>query len=224
MSKISKILEACEAFYKIIKSAGKNTDYFNKYKKLLYEIQDKNLSRKEEELEEKELVISILNEMLQDPKFDKIFKTEKGSVYFLDEDSECLRLKQEGEKLKFQPITKDLFFIDEAGLLYMKSLLNEDKFALKYTELDILSGRSSERLFVPLKKYEVGAFPLELNVKEICIRDKMDRLIKFEVVDDKLVFYATPRDETKAPSSEDDFYDNFFGGIHFGHRITEIIK
>ena len=207
---------------KYLLKAAKNQDYVEKYRKLQDEIFDKALSYKDEEIEEQKVINLILNEMLSDDKFDKIFKTSAGSIYFLDEDKECLRLKKEDDKLTFQPITKDLFFISQDGIKVLKDIFQ----SLPFIEMDILSGsrQESDRPFISLEEYKIGSIPIEFNIKDICVRHSRDRLIKFKVADNKLIFYATKIKENDKPSSISDFFSDFFGGVHFGHEITEIIK
>jgi hypothetical protein len=198
-----------------------NQDYQDKYRKKIDEIQDEDLPRKEKNVKIQEAIKIIQKEMLLDEQFEKIFKTSNGSIYFLDKNKECLRIKRnEKGELEFQPITKDLFFINKNDL---KPLMNSLR-ALPYIEMEILSGRAEDRPSISLAEYEIGSIPIEINVKSLCDKYKRNRLIEYKKEDGKLIFNATKINEEKEPSDIIDFFGDLFGGFHYGHEITEIIK
>ncbi len=151
----------------------------------------------------------VQNLLLEKDRFDKIFKTSSGSIYFQIKTGETLRAKMmpdkhefaegEGEHFKFQPILNNLFFV----------LASEVE---KATKGDLYPGEK-----LKTTTYELGACPLELNIHGYGSQ------IVFEEKDGFLYLIGTALVRGAGEKIIETDH-NLVGGYHVGHPITEIIK
>ena len=158
-----------------------------------------------------EVVLSFLKELLLEAnRFDKVFKTEKGSIYFVLFSGETLRFKISGGKNIFglnnpldpvipiftlSPITGKVFFVDS-------ETLHEFNHMLKITD-DWRNKRIKTTDIV------IGSHPIELNILE-----KDGNKISFVDYGDSFELIGGTLDPEDLP----------MGNIHTGHQISEIIS
>jgi hypothetical protein len=152
-------------------------------------------SRESRERMTKEFIEKLKREK---DKFQHVFETESGSVYFVAQTGESIRFKNENGKIKDQPIVRKTFFISEevSGEL-MKNRKNMDEYLL-----------SNE---ITLCSFDLGTRPLEfwiIGFPEIV----------YECSNGKLQIKGTKRDDKEKIDKV------FASGFHVGHKITNIIK
>lgn len=86
-------------------------------------------------------------------RYENIFRTEKGSIYFILVSGESLRVKQQEEGLKLQPLCRKVFYVDPQ----QDKELSE--FSKKYNFQEEIIG-------TPIKTItcDVGATPIEFGI------------------------------------------------------------
>lgn len=105
-------------------------------------------SFEDEDVAVDKLVDSLLAET---DKFDKVFRTDQGSVYFVTKDGASMRVKLTARGiLKIQPILSKLVFIPQSEVDRILQTTTDQMFDQPFTTCG----------------YEVGATPLELGLRD----------------------------------------------------------
>ncbi len=151
----------------------------------------------------------VKNLLFEEERFNRIFKTSSGSIYFQFEKGGFFRAKmipdkrefeesgeESGKHFQFQPIMGDVFFLDQ-----------EESNRLEGIEI-----RPGQKIKVT--KFGLGASPFELNVNG-------KPPISFEENEGEITLIGTKR-TTRGVEEIDT--SGLYGGIHKGHPIVEIIK
>jgi hypothetical protein len=154
--------------------------------------------------EENQILSEFAEELIREKeRFFRIFRTERGSIYFQIEGGECVRIasvhQKDGKtKRELQPMVEDLYLLEETpakAILATKGLL-----AL----LKDLPMKTAE--------YAPGAFPFEVNV----VKDEKEKIMVDEE-DDTITLIGTWRGRQIDT-------EKILGKWHVGHPISEIIK
>lgn len=174
-----------------------NKDKFtsNYLRKLIYDY--------EEKLESLKMDIDftpLVNKFIQEKsRFNTIFRTEKGSFYFVLPSGETVRFKNENTSVT--PFMKNIFFIDESTARIIVETAKEFK-----------GNNNIFKILGPIKIYPLreGLHPLEVGL----VNDPREAV--FELIDDNLFVKGSKfKDEELNP--------DYSGPWHLGHKITHII-
>lgn len=164
---------------------------------------DEDEDEDDEENEFRRLIIELINNPgdinKSFSKYKHIFKTENGSVYFVNQAGNCERWrakdKIKGNRLERQPLTEKIYYISEND---GKKILN-----IWNTELIYLTSEERKEVEIPVDCSEIpdaGLVPLELNLLGYSLKNEI------EVKEDgKLEIRLS-------------------GPFHVGHKIVEIYK
>ncbi len=187
-------------------------DEFSSRLKALSETEDR-LFEKKVEGESVDFNISKLRSdfveglLLEKERFNKVFKTSNGSVYFHLETGETIRAKMVDDKYEFNA--------GEGKHFMLRPAMN-DLFFLSQDESERLArvGDLYPREKIITVPYGLGAAPFEMNIK------RFHSQIVFREEGGELLLIGT-----KSEGEEEiDIEGNLFGGTHIGHPITEIVK
>lgn len=159
----------------------------------------------------RELIAKLIKEK---EKFGHIFETEHGSVYFMLQSGESLRVKCSHGKFNeysVNHVLKDIFFISESEQERLLDICKK-------------SGRHHDGVLgVPIEIVSLseGSCPVELNMYDS--DRKFDTAIMKSGNKVKLVapkFGWTQRFDF----NEEDAQGQISNGIHIGHKITKVIR
>jgi hypothetical protein len=141
------------------------------------------------------IVNSFKNKLLeQSARFDRIFETQKGSIYFSTAEGHTIRVhdKSSGEYklIPVEPLTANTFFISEKEFERIMNLTEDRK------SINNLVGQSIETT-----EYGVGAKPVELGIVNMSDHQKVE--------------YSGNTAKITGYGIQD---------IHLGHAIKRVIK
>lgn len=126
-----------------------------------------------EDEEFKEGISSSLERILKNEvDSDKIFLTEKGSVYFAKSDGSCHRWKKVDNYWHSQPIMKRLFFLDKE---------NERKLISQSKEQRDLPYDLRGNIELDLAECAVGSYPLELGAEGFADPDIQEEVGRIKI-------------------------------------------
>jgi hypothetical protein len=147
------------------------------------------------------LTEGFINELKKEKdRFKHIFETEKGSIYFVTENGESLRFKNDGKEIKDQPILKKIFFIEEA----MSTEISQARASME-TDYYVLNNK------IKICNFRVGACPLEFWMAS----DSNE--VVYQEDGKNLEILGIKRENGEEERA-------FYGGFHIGHKINNIIK
>ena len=146
-------------------------------------------------------------------RFQYIFETEKGSIYFVLHSGETMRIKKHKPGIwpgdyQIQNFTKRIFFIDASEENRLKAMILEDN---KKENINKLVGK---KIF--LTELREGVIPIEVDVVDLWEDEEHGRRAIFEFRDNKIVF--------KGDKIGGSINEKSIGLVHFGHPIFKIIK
>ncbi|HVZ66966.1 MAG TPA: hypothetical protein VG917_01770 [Patescibacteria group bacterium] len=150
----------------------------------------------ERSIKEQQLIQGFIDKQIKEKdRFQNVFKTDQGSVYFTLSTGESLRIKQREGKWEMQPICRKIFYTDND---------TADEF-----EEDVRKGHSEYEPIIgkPISTTElkIGATPIEFEIlggtPPIAFEESPGKIV---IKGDHMGFFAS--------------------GYHRGHPITEVIK
>ena len=192
-------------------------------KNILKELQEQEEIIWDENIDEDSKIAKIIENrkklvetfILEAGRFDKVFETSLGSVYFVLSSGESLRAKHfsknnysspyfpEVEHFGFGSIKQNIFFLDSVEV---------DRL----TKSDFLFYHGSN---ISTVDYAIGMHPFELNIDGFGFR------IVFEMEDNILKLIGTESEDREGNKKIDtNESQEVTGGTHIGHPITKIIK
>jgi hypothetical protein len=165
----------------------------------------KDLEEPVDYYEHEEKIKKLIHDLLQRKEdFAHIFKTEKGSMYFVLPTGESFRMKLSGGHWYPQPITKEIFFVGFEQSQNLKTKWRE--------------GNYSEP--IPLVDYQVGAAPIEMNLDDGESRNILEKNADTIILKGSRVKLKNHQ----TGISEEHYSPVPLAPIHRGHAIVEIIK
>lgn len=167
-------------------------------KRLSWDCLDQTLE--ESSKERRQEIVKKFTEKLKNEKekFQNIFETENGSLYFITKNGESLRIKKDGNEAKIQPICRKVFFVEE-------KTFNELMENRRYLDEYLLAHKIKT---CPAK---TGAHPFEFQI--IGFPE-----IIYEVNEGELKIHGTKYEKGE------EIQKSFVSGFHLGHKIINIIK
>lgn len=180
----------------IYESEHNKDKYTSNYlRKLIYDYEEKL------EILKKDIdFTSLVNSLVQEKsRFKSIFRTEKGSYYFVLLSGETVRFKNENTSVT--PFMKYIFFIDESSARRLVEFTKEFK-----------GNNNIFKILGPIKTYPIreGLHPLEVGL----VNDPREAV--FELIDDNLFVKGSK-------FKDEEFNPDYSGPWHLGHKITHII-
>lgn len=190
-----------------------NLDDICQFQKEIKEKLDKNydsenISFEEKEKKNQELIKNFIKKLIEKKdKFHYVFKTEKGSIYFVLESGQSWRFQKKINKYEVQPILNKIFFINREIAKEFENA--EDNYSDGLQEF-ILNRKISTI------NPRIGAVPFEFwitGLTEIIFKQEKNYI---QIIGTKY------REDNNG--EDDKVLPHFASGCHMGHSITEIIK
>ncbi len=157
----------------------------------------------ESHLTQQQAYEDFINDQLKNNKdrYDHIFKTEPGSIYFTTISGESLRIRMDEERgWQLQFPERRIIFVDEEERIRLRGLVNDRHFPRNF------DGQSIRKT-----SFGIGAVPIEFGIVEHAKR--VAQLTPFTETLGSLTFGEQSLDT-----------DLMTNGFHRGHPITQIIK
>jgi hypothetical protein len=185
--------------------------------------------------EEERVAVQRHNELIQETitlllnqkeRFGKIYRTSGGSIYFVLQDGKALRIRTNED---IGSSAHEAFFKGKPGVMSLRKIVRKN-FLIDKAEHDRLyeirnSVKGARGLFqfslvgqtIRLTPYEVGAHPIEFDAvdypEETVIKENSDTILLEGLL----------RQDTY-DKSKVNLDHSQIGIVHFGHKITEILK
>jgi hypothetical protein len=176
---------------------------------------DENVDYRRVEVEEDRRVGEVVERLLcETGRFRSIFRTERGSVYFVMPDGKAIRVKRATEEGRtfwsVQPATDHIVFLDEriAKTVSEWIHLGGRQWFLERNDWDEPSRVPREIPTVPLAP---RAIPFEIGIAH----DQLEYVVKEDSGFVRII--RTRHRETKE-------LRDILGGIHLGHPVSEVLK
>ncbi|MEK7649848.1 MAG: hypothetical protein AAB367_02735 [Patescibacteria group bacterium] len=153
-----------------------------------------------------------------------VFKTAKGSWYFVEHEGRCLRIKFDGKHYYISPVTNRIAFVEEEiADNIMARLREEGEFGIA----KVLKERP-----IPTTVLREGAVPLEFGAwgNTIAMRQQEDGSIEIlgtehiNTSDQTITGFNGVEEDAEIKPGEAFIDENNIMGFHVGHAIVEIEK
>jgi len=162
--------------------------------KTIQSLRDELLSSDKESPEQTLLKKFIEQQIEKKDTYKNIFRTEQGSIYFILETGESLRIKNTAEeKLEVQPILNHIYFIDRDQRDKLEEMRQQDSLQENIINKPI-----------QIHPCKTGLIPFEFGI---------EGMQEIHVIKKNDVITITG-----------DNYGSFASGYHIGHKIIEMIK
>jgi len=122
--------------------------------KPLDELWERNASFDEREEKKQYLLRDFAEKQISEKeRYENIFRTEQGSIYFTLPTGESLRIKQRGDEWKLQPLCRKVFYVDSQQGEDLLLMLRSNNF-------------QEEIIGAPIKTVScgIGAMPVEFGI------------------------------------------------------------
>jgi hypothetical protein len=159
---------------------------------------DPPVSWKEIRIREQAAIENFIESKINEKfRFQHIFRTDKGSLYFVDESGESWRIKQTEEGLRSEPVCRKIVFVTQETsqelLKKMKGMEGSDSF---------LNDK------IPTVPLRAGVVPFEFGISHF------PEIVSEDLAGSITILGTRYKDEIKP---------HFASGVHVGHPVTEII-